>query len=110
MKITFNDQLSNVPDYEDFLRFIVPILSQIKDSINGGINSVDNLSAQIISYNFVAGNTTYAVNHGLGAVPNGYIKVSGPDIRIFDGIGKTTKDQIFLQASAPGTASVMVFI
>ena len=110
MKITLNEQLSNVPNYEDFLRFIVPILTQIKDALNGGITADDNLTASVVSYNFTAANTTFAINHNIGFVPTGYIKVSGPDIRVFDGVGTSTKQQIFLQASGTGTVKLLVFV
>ena len=109
-KIKVPQTLDNLKEFEDFRRFASLLFNQIVDTVNGNVDIVDNLRASLLSCNFPASGTEYQFNHGLNRIPRGYIVTKrNVALTVFDGNSANTKEFIYLQSSAVGTASVLVF-
>ena len=108
MKITATHDVSNVETFEDLKRFTTQFLEQTKSAINGGI-SIENLRAKLISFTVTQTSADIQVNHALGVIPIGYLKLQGPNISIYD-VGKSTWtiDNIFVRASGTGDVTLLV--
>ena len=109
MKITAASDFGNLTDLDNVKRFLSGFAGQVKDAVNGGIDT-GNLKAVVRSVTFNAANQDTQVGHGLGVIPTGYIKIAGDNISVFDGSADNTVDNIYVQASGAGTVSLLVMV
>lgn len=110
MRINQSTDYTGLEDGEELKRYLTKSMTDIMGVINGGIDFGENVRTSLISVAFGGANTTVQSGHGLGRVPAGYI-VAGlsANMVVFNGSGTNTDKLIYLQASAAGTASVLVF-
>lgn len=110
MKVVGPSDVSNVATWEDLKRFVSQITKSTVDLVNGKITFMDNFDALTISVEFTAANTTVIVPHGLNRIPAGYL-VQGltAALTVYDGNQANTTENIYLQASATGTARILVY-
>jgi len=106
-KISSSADLANVEEFEDFKRFGKVFFSEVKATINGGID-IDNLRAAMVSVVFESSGLDTQVTHNLGVVPRGYIKISGPNVSVYDGDAASTDTNIFIKSTGAGTCSILV--
>lgn len=108
MKIS-NFDPSNL-DGEEFKRIVSILLNNMVSALNGGLTFQDNFSQSTQSVQFTAANTEVTVNHNIGRIPVGYL-VLGLDQAaiVYNGVQENTSQSLFLRASAPCTATVMLF-
>lgn len=109
MRLNFSNALSNLKTIEDLTRYTSAFASEVGQIVNSNLTFNDNFLAVTLSFVFTASSTTVGIQHGLGKIPSGYI-VIGTDaaMSVFDGNQENTASTIFLQASAAGTARVLV--
>lgn len=105
-----NLNASNLQDIEEFRRIVSILLENVVSILNNGILFSDNFSSKIQSVEFGAANTEVQVQHNLNRIPTGYLvlKLSAAAI-IYDGTTSNTNTNAFLRASAPCTATIMLF-
>jgi len=103
-------QTSNIENTKDFIRLASQTIDSVVSAINGKIGVTDNLDAAVVSAEFQSANSTTPIAHTLGRTPIGYI-VTGlsANMVVFDGSGTNNESTLFLQASAAGTARMLVF-
>lgn len=95
---------------EELARFVEIYCDDVTAVVNGGLDFQTNFNAKIVSAVFSSANTTVGVSHGLGRVPSGYIVVGlSAAMTVFNGSGSNTTSVIYLQASAAGSASLLIF-
>lgn len=109
MKITTPINVDNVQKLEDIIRYSGILFGQIKDAINGKLSFVDNIDCSIKDVTFPAGSKEVKISHNLNAIPAGYVKVSGPNISVYDGDTDSTKTDIYLKATGAGVAKIIIF-
>jgi hypothetical protein len=110
MKLNLPVDLSNLTSQSDFIRYTSQSIKQIISLINGKVAINDNLDAVIISATFNSANTSVAVPHTLGRVPQGYVPITRTSAMIvFNGSQENKSDVIYLQASASGTVNLLIF-
>lgn len=95
---------------DEFRRIVSILLNAITSILNGGAVFSDNFSQSTQSVTFGAANTEVTVNHNIGRIPVGYL-VLGNDsaATIYNGTTAFSAQAIFLRASAPCTATIMLF-
>lgn len=110
MRIKTIQDISNVKSWEELRRYASQILGSLVDVVNGNLDLVDNCSTSLVTVTFPSANTTVNANHTLGRIPQGYIVVGrSTAIHVFDGSGDSTSSYITLQASAAGSATLLIF-
>jgi len=110
MKIKVPQDLSNIETFEDFKKFVSQTFSQVVTVINGRIALGENIDGTIVSVVFSGANVTMAAEHKLNRIAANYIVVGRTaNMTIFDGTTDNTKDATYVQASAAGTARLLVF-
>jgi hypothetical protein len=107
VRITAPSDVGNVVDLENMKRFVAAFLDQTKTSINGGI-STDNLRCAVIDSVFTASGIEVALKHNLGVVPQGYFKLKGPNVTIYDGDTAATEQNIYVKSTGAGTVKILV--
>lgn len=109
-KIRPTTNLSNVKEVPELIRFIQPFLEDVGATINGGLTLNDNMAIVFTEFTFTTANTNYAVRHGLGRVPLGYIPtkqtVAGS---LYTGVGSWDSEIIYLKSSVALTATILFF-
>ena len=109
MKLPNIPNFTNLRDQTEVTRYTSVIFDQIQDIVNGGINFSENMSVSIISCAFGVANQQYQFSHSLKRKPIGYIVIGvGSAITIYDGVLPNDTGAIYLRASGPGNAKVMV--
>lgn len=110
MKIAAPLSLASIKTWEDLRRFTAESLSQLLSLVNGRISIQDNLETSVVDATFSASSITVAVPHTLGRVPTGYIVASlSASLIVFNGNKDHTDAVLYVQASAAGTAKLIVF-
>lgn len=110
MKIKTIQDLANIKELPDLVRFTAQVCKDIINVVNGGLDFASNFRSSIVSVTFSGASTDVGVSHSLGAVPTGYVVVkSSANINVFDGVSGNTDSTIFLASSGAGTVSVLVF-
>ena len=110
MKITTVQDFSNVSTLEDLTKYSSQAVDAILKVINGNVDLVANTNCALLPVGFAKPNTTYAFNHGLQRVPQGYISAGlSQNMILFNGSSKNTSTQVFIQSSAGGSGMVLVF-
>lgn len=109
-RLSAKPNLSNVTDLEDLKRYTQQFLSDVFDRVNGQLEYDLNLRTKTVSVTFAASNTQVAVGHNLGKTPTGFI-VAGLSVSatIYNGTTAFDKSNIYIKASAPCTAKVIIF-
>lgn len=110
MKITGPLDVTNVTSWEELRRFSGQVTKSIVELVNGKITFSDNFDAMSISVVFPTANTTVIVPHGLNRIPAGYI-VQGRSAAmiVYDSATANTTNNLYVQASAIGTANLLVY-
>jgi len=109
MKLDAIQDIGNVKDWEQLKRFSQRIYEQISDILNGGATFGDNMSASIQALTFDAANKESVLKHNLGRVPIGFITISkSVDMNLFNGPTAWSNENIYIQSSAAGTATVII--
>lgn len=109
MKLTASESLQQVKP-EELGRYADIFCQDVVQVVNGGLTFGDNFNAKTLSVTFPSANGTVAVIHGLGRVPAGYMVQSlTANMVIFNGTSGNTAQTLYLQASAAGTASILVY-
>ena len=97
-------------DGEEFKRIVSILLNSIVSAINGGLTFSDNFSQNTQSVTFTAANAEVVVNHNIGRIPVGYLVLGNSAAAIvYNSDTAFTTQSIFLKASAPTTATIMLF-
>jgi len=103
-------EIQNLTTLEEVKRFINSWLTNITDVLNGNVEFGQNIRTTEVTVYFQRSDTEQAVFHGLGRLPNGYIKVgSSVDFGLYDGNQATTSSVIWLRASQVGTAKILFY-
>lgn len=94
----------------DLPRFLTLFGEQVARILNNGLDFETNFNSKLVSLTFSSANVDTSVAHGLGRVPSGYIIIGlSADLTVYDGIGTNTTTNLFLRASATGTARLLVY-
>lgn len=110
MKVRARSDLSNIKDLDTHIARTSEVMSDVVDALNGKVDFQSNIQNQMVNVNFTAINTDLAINHTLGYVPTGYMRHGGTNTgNLIDGKTPWTKTTIYLQATATGAVSVMIF-
>lgn len=110
MKLNLPLEYHNIQDPQDLADKLSATLKQILQVINGRVAIPDNLDVHVTSVTFSAANASTPVTHRLDRIPQGYIVAKrSANFTIFDGSGSNTTSVIYLQASAAGTATIVLF-
>lgn len=107
MRVSTAADISNIKD-DEIKRFQTQFNVQIKDVINGGVSFADNIKCRVLSVTFGGANQSTQVTHGLGSIPVGYAKIGGPNIVVFDASQDFTSENIYVQATAAGTVTLLI--
>jgi hypothetical protein len=108
-KITASEKL-DVIGAEELPRWLTIFLSQVKNVLNNGITPQDNWDGQIVSVTFSSADTDTLVSTRLRRIPTGYIVLSrDAALTVYDGDLSSSVGNIYLRASATGTARILVF-
>lgn len=108
-KITASEKL-DVLGAEELPRWLTIFLSQVKNILNNGILPQDNWDGQIVEITFSSANTDTLASTRLRRIPTGYIVLSrSVDLTVYDGAQASSVGNIFLRASAAGTARILIF-
>lgn len=95
---------------EELPRFLTLFGEQVARALNSGLDFETNFNSKFVSITFSATNTDTSVAHGLGRVPAGYIIIGlSAALTVYDGVGANTATNLFLRASATGTARLLVY-
>jgi hypothetical protein len=110
MRVTTIQDISNVDNLPDLVKFSSQMINQIMTVLSGRVGFLDNCATQLITVPFTVANTEVLSNHTLGFVPNGYL-IAGKSVSmdVYDGVSLNTTNKIYLRSSAIGTAKVLVF-
>lgn len=110
MKIKSVLSLSNLKTLEDLVRYVSQFADAVSLVVNGRIEIQDNLFVSSVTADFTAPNTTVGVAHDLGRVPVGYLVTGlGSALIVFDGTTTNTNSTLYVQASATGSARLLVY-
>ena len=110
MKIKTTQDVSNVTTWEELRKFQAQINGAIVSIVNGDLSFVENIRSTIANVTFPSANKTVAVAHSVGAAPSGYVVIKRSSaIAVFDGATPATTTDIYLQADAAGTVTVLIF-
>lgn len=102
--------LGALNSWEDLRRYCSDSITQIITVLNGRVSVTENLETSLVSATFIAASSTITITHTLQKIPDGYIVVGkSANFVVFDGNKTNTDAVIYLQASAAGTARVLVF-
>ncbi len=108
MKITATSNLQQVKE-EELARYTDIFCQDVTQVVNGQLD-FSNFNAKSVSVTFLSANSTVAVNHGLSRIPLGYLVQSlTANMVIFNGTSGNTTSILYLQSSAAGTASLLVY-
>jgi len=107
VRVTITTDLANIKEFDEFKRYAGPAFENIREILNGNI-STDNLRCFVSQVTYTAANSDMKFEHRFGKKPVGYFKISGPDVRIFDGAVLPTENEIYLRSSGAGTVTVLV--
>lgn len=100
--------LSNIKDVDNVVRFYSQAIQAINQTVNGNLEFLNMISAQL-TFVFTGANEI-GMAHGLSKIPSGYIDYGkSADIRIYDGTTPNTVDTIYLRSTGAGTIRVLVF-
>lgn len=101
---------SNVTTWEELRRWISSTVDDIVSTINGRLNLVENCQTRLVDVTFPSAGEEVKVPHSLKYIPNGYMLArSSAPLSLYDGKLAATANDIYLRASAPGTARVLIF-
>jgi hypothetical protein len=110
MKLKAPQTVSNVESWQDLQRFSDQYFTATTDLLNGNLTFVDNIDVSIVTFNFLAANTTYQVTHTLERIPTGYLVIKkAASTDVYDGVGTNTGSAIFLRSTVATQVTVMVF-
>ncbi len=110
-RITILPGMSNLDDWESLRRFTSMAVEAITTEVNGRLTFGGNIDASgPHSVTFASASDVQAVAHNLGRIPTGFIVVNlNAGIVVYQpSVPAWLKDQIFLQASGAGTATIYV--
>lgn len=101
--------LTNVQE-KDFQSKTAEVVKGLTDALNGNLNFSDNVQSSQISIEFTGSDVNTRQIHGLGRKPAGYLVMgAAAAMSIYDGSSENTEKEIYLRASATGTARILVF-
>lgn len=105
-----NIDFSNVETWQDVRRFASQVIKQVISALNRGLIFSDNFDAKTISAVFDTANAEIKVAHNLGRSTQGYLvqSLSAAAI-VYAGTSAADDNSIYLRASAPCTASLLVY-
>lgn len=116
MRIKAPKGLENLSSWEELRTYVSINLLDLIADYNGSVDIIDNLKTYQASVVFPGANMAVKVTHTLGVKPRGYIVVGkSANINVFDSTQNqnssifSTENEIFLQASGAGTASVLIY-
>lgn len=108
-KVTASYEFQAAPE-KDLPRFLTLFGEQVARALNNGLDFETNFNSKSVSITFSSANTDASVAHGLGRVPVGYIIIGlSAALTVYDGVGANTTTNLFLRASATGTARLLVY-
>lgn len=108
-KITASEKMDAL-DADDLPRWLTNFLREVKNILNGKINFRDNFDGQIVSVEFEAADTDTLVSTRLRRTPTSYIILGkSANMVIYDGDTDSSTGNIYLKASAIGTAKLLIF-
>lgn len=95
---------------EDVPKYLAKYAEEISRILTNGVDFQTNFNGKLLSITFSAANSDTALTHNLGRVPTGYLVYSkSAALIVYDGSLGSSESVIYLRASAPGTAGVIVF-
>lgn len=109
-KIPASNNLSNIKSVEDVVRYFSIFVGDVFDIVNGKIEFDSNIQSKTIDFNFTSANTNFAMIHGLGKIPKGYLLIkSNVATSIYDGSIDATEKLIYLKSSQIATTRLLIF-
>ena len=111
MKLQAPQNIANLKTVEELAQYVSSSLGKIHATLNGNVDLLENSANAHLTFVFTKINTDYAMPHGLGVVPRGYMQSSSTNsaLSLQNGSKPNTATTIFLQAGSTGTVSVVVF-
>lgn len=108
-KIQQIQDLTRVQDPATFMKYASQLHNETTNTINGKLEFDSNLATHTTQVTFPKANTTVAVTHPLNKTSVNYmIANSSQPAHIFNGEKTNTKNTVYLQASAPGTFTLVL--
>ena len=74
------------------------------------VQALFNLGGNVVTYTFAAATTQYGIAHGLPYAPRGYLVIgTNAATNVYNGTSAWTSTDIYLEASAIATVTLMIF-
>jgi hypothetical protein len=111
-KLTQSSNFNQLNKLEDVTRFVTRFSEDVKNQVNGNLLFGENISCVIVTVNFSTAGNNFLVTHNLGRIATGFICVGGDSAGVvYKGIpgSPSTTTTMYLRASLPVTADIMVF-
>ena len=110
-KITELGDFTNIDDPKEFMRFASRFISQLQDTVNGGLDFSSNVNCQIVDISFPSlANQEFAVTHTLNRTGLNFIVISkNVSCDVYRGSTIDTKSVVYLKCTV-ATASVRVIL
>ena len=108
-KIKQIQDLTNISDPTQFMKYSSQLHNDTTDKINGKLEFDKNLATHTVQVTFPTANTTVAVPHNLNKSSVNYmIANSSVGAHVFNGNKKNTSNTVYLQATSPGTFTLVL--
>ncbi len=109
-RLNLPQTIINLTNPADVQKWTQIMLRTIVDEFNGRVSLVDNVQGVVMTVEFPVADADVEITHALNYVPTGYFLVgSNTAMSLYDGVGTTTKQVIFLKSNATGTARIKIF-
>lgn len=110
-KVVAKPNVSNTKNWEELQRYSSIVIQDIVNQVNGNLTFSDNMNVTIVEHDFTAVNVPFAVEHGLGRVPKGYIVIGiTANTAVYQlGLNDMTDQVIYLLVNGTCQARFMFF-
>ena len=95
---------------EEYQKHSAIAISEMADTMNGGLEFDKNINSQHVTVKFTQANTDTAISHSMGRSGLHYWKAkSSADCSIYDGAKASTNNTIYLRSTAVATVVLILY-
>lgn len=116
MKFWSSGSLQSIKDLSGLTRFVSMMTQNLQQVLRNNITFKDNMKCQIVDFYFELSSTSYAIKHGLGVIPIGFMIIrtsrdgTNPGIIYWDGSPEWTTSTIFLRSQTNEVSARILII
>ena len=110
MKLKVPQNLGNIDNLTDLIKYVTVTFDQVVSVINGRISVTDNIEQSLVTATFGVANQEVQVSHGLSRLPVGWLVVT-PSVAmsVYAGTTTNTDKNVYVKSSAIGNCQLLIF-